>query len=166
MAEGPPLTGWMEKFRPATEAVALPDSKLTDDKGRSIRLADYRGRLVLLNFWATWCGPCVREMPSLERLHVHMAGEKGFTVLAVSIDRKGWAAIEPFRKRLNLRKLPLLHDPGSRLFAASKAKGLPATILLGPDGRELGRLSGPAEWDSPEAVALIRHYLSVTGGSG
>ena len=166
MAEGPRLTGWMENFRPATEAAILPDSALTDDRGRETNLSEYRGSLVLLNFWATWCGPCIREMPSLERLHVHMAGEKDFAVLAISIDRQGWAVIEPFRKRLNLRKLSLLHDAGSRLFSASKSRGLPTTILVGPDGRELGRLPGPAEWDSPEAIALIRHYLSVTGSSG
>ena len=163
LAEGPPLTGWMENFKPAREALPLPDGRLSDDGGRDLGLTDFRGRLVLLNFWATWCGPCVREMPSLERLQVRMAREDGFTVLAVSIDRRGWEVIQPFLKRLNLRKLPVLHDAGSRFITALGVKGLPTTILVSPDGRELGRLTGPAEWDTPEAVALIRHYLSGSG---
>tara|TARA_R110000868_G_scaffold36962_2_gene130702 strand:- start:15692 stop:16345 length:654 start_codon:yes stop_codon:yes gene_type:complete len=155
----PPRTGWMEKFKPAAQPVAVPETIFTGMDGVELTLKDFRGKIVLLNFWATWCGPCVREMPSLERLHRKLAGD-GFTVLALSEDRKGWEKITPFRKQLGLTDLPLYHDVGSKMMFAAKARGLPTTILIGRDGAELGRLTGPAEWDSDEAVALVRHYIA------
>lgn len=153
-----PLTGWMEKFEPATAPAALPTTEFTEQDGAKRVLADFNGKIVLMNFWATWCGPCVREMPSLERLHQKL-GSADFTVIALSEDRKGWAKITPFRKELGLTALPLFHDVGSKMMFGAKVGGLPTTILIGRDGRELGRLTGHAEWDSDEAVALIQHYL-------
>jgi thiol-disulfide isomerase/thioredoxin len=155
---GPPRTGWMERFKPAGTSVAAPDAIFTDSKGRERTLQDFRGKIVLVNFWATWCGPCVREMPSLERLHAKLAG-KNFTVIALSEDRKGWDKITPFRKQLGLTGLPLFHDVDSKMMLAAKAPGLPTTILVGRNGQELGRLIGFVEWDADEAVALIRYYI-------
>lgn len=149
----------MEKFDPAAAPTALPATAFTEQDGAKRVLADFGGKIVLMNFWATWCGPCVREMPSLERLHQKL-GSKDFTVIALSEDRKGWEKITPFRKQLGLTALPLFHDVGSRMMFGAKVRGLPTTILIGRDGRELGRLTGHAEWDSDEAVALMRHYLS------
>ena len=148
----------MEKFKPAGTSVAAPDAIFTDSKGRERTLQDFRGKIVLVNFWATWCGPCVREMPSLERLHAKLAG-KNFTVIALSEDRKGWDKITPFRKQLGLTGLPLFHDVDSKMMLAAKAPGLPTTILVGRNGQELGRLIGFVEWDADEAVALIRYYI-------
>lgn len=148
----------MKKFEPASAPAALPATIFTEQDGTKRVLADFGGRVVLMNFWATWCGPCVREMPSLERLHKKLGGPD-FTVIALSADRKGWEKILPFRKDLGLTALPLFHDVGSKMMFGAKVRGLPTTILVGRDGRELGRLTGHAEWDSDEAVALMRHYI-------
>ena len=153
----PPLSGWMAGFAPASEPAALPGSAFVDERGRRLSFEDFRGRLVLVNFWATWCGPCVREMPSLARLHARL-GSTDVAIVALSEDRLGWKKIAPFRAAHGLGNLPMFHDAGSRTMFAAQVGGLPTTILLGRDGRELGRLTGPAEWDSPEAEALIRHY--------
>ena len=155
----------MEKFEPAAIPTPAPDTIFTAEDGTKRSLADFRGKIVLLNFWATWCGPCVREMPSLERLHKKLAGD-GFTVLALSEDRKGWDKITPFRKEIGLTVLPLYHDVSSKMMFAAKITGLPTTILIGRDGKELGRLTGPAEWDSDEAVALMRYYIGKKGSGG
>ena len=90
---------------------------------------------------------------------IGMLGSGDFTVIALSEDRSGWAKIAPFREKLGLTALPLFHDVGSKMMFGAKVRGLPTTILIGRDGRELGRLTGDAEWDSDEAVALIRYYL-------
>ena len=131
---------------------------LLDKRGKPLSLDVFRGMPILINFWATWCGPCVREMPSLERLHQKISS-RHFTVIALSEDRNGWEKITPFRRQLELTALPLFHDVGSKMMFGAKVRGLPTTILVGRDGRELGRLTGHAEWDSDEAVALIRHYI-------
>ena len=157
---GPPLAGWMQKFEPAALPAALPAASFVDEDGSRVSLGDFRGRLVLVNFWATWCGPCVREMPSLDRLQAEFDG-RDLVVLGLSEDRSGWDRIAPFRARLGLMHMRLLHDAGSRFMFASRIRGLPTTILVGRDGGELGRLAGPAEWDVPEALALIRHYLQA-----
>lgn len=157
-AGGPPLAGWMQGFEPAAEPPPLPEAGFVDEDGATVALADFSGRVVLVNFWATWCGPCLREMPSLDRLAAALGGE-GLTVVALSQDRGGWERIAPYRDRLGLRHLRLLHDPGSRFMYGVGVRGLPTSVLVGRDGRELGRLAGPAEWDAPEAVELVRHYL-------
>jgi thiol-disulfide isomerase/thioredoxin len=148
----------MKNFEPAVTPLPLPETVFTDASGRKLTLADFRGKVVLMNFWATWCGPCVREMPSLERLSDRLGGD-GFAVIALSEDRKGWEKIGPFRDKLGLKSLALFHDEKSAMMFGAKARGLPTTILIGRDGRELGRLTGPAEWDSEEAVALMRRYI-------
>lgn len=155
----------MEKFEPAAVPAPAPDTVFTKEDGTKRTLADFHGKIVLVNFWATWCGPCVREMPSLERLHNKLAGDD-FTVLALSEDRKGWDKITPFRKEIGLTVLPLYHDVSSKMMFAAKTPGLPTTILIGRDGKELGRLTGPAEWDSDEAVALMRYYIGKNGSGG
>jgi thiol-disulfide isomerase/thioredoxin len=152
-------TGWMEKFIPAANPAPLPATGFTEQDGTTLTLKDFGGRIVLMNFWATWCGPCVREMPSLERLHRKLGGNE-FTVIALSEDREGWKKMAPFREELGLTVLPLFHDVGSKMMFGAKVRGLPTTILIGRNGRELGRLTGHAEWDSDEAVALMRHYLA------
>ena len=155
----PPLTGWMEKFQPALVPSSLPNTTFTDEKGNKLTLKAFRGKIILLNFWATWCGPCVREMPSLTRLHNELKGPD-FEVIALSEDRIGWKKIRSFRDKLNLVELPLYHDVDSKMMLASKLRGLPTTLLIDREGNELGRLVGLAEWDTEEAIALMRFYIT------
>ncbi|MCH8036380.1 MAG: TlpA family protein disulfide reductase [Proteobacteria bacterium] len=123
-----------------------------------------KGRVVLLNFWATWCAPCIREMPSLDRLQAALE-DRGLAVLAVSIDRGGTEVIRPFAERLGLERLGLYHDAKGALFRAFGVTGLPTTFLIDRRGRIVGAYPGPAEWDEPEARALIEHYLRQPAGA-
>ncbi|HEY9548271.1 MAG TPA: TlpA disulfide reductase family protein [Kiloniellaceae bacterium] len=131
--------------------------------GTAASLSDFRGRVVLVNFWATWCAPCVAEMPALERLHQALADE-GLAVLAISQDRDGAAVVNPFLARIDLQHLPVYLDAKGVLGRAFALKGLPTTFLVDREGRVLAGLVGPAEWDSPEALDFIRHYLQGDAG--
>ena len=121
-----------------------------------VSLADKRGRVVLMNFWATWCAPCVREMPSLKRLQA--AFDKSvFEVILISVDRDP-RVIAPFYERLGLDNMAVYHDPRSRLSRQPAIGGLPSTLLIDRNGNEVGRVAAAAEWDIPAALALIRRY--------
>lgn len=158
-ADGPALTGSMKNFAVVAAPQAAPGTAFIDRGGEKRTLSDYRGKVVLVNFWATWCAPCVREMPSLLRLQQKLA-DRGFTVVALSSDRRGWDAIAPFAEKHGLAGLPLFHDPRLAVGREAGVKGLPTSLLIGRDGNEIGRLVGTAEWDEPESVALIEHYLA------
>ncbi len=147
-------------FERTEPPVALRDVRFTDAQGKAITLADKRGRVVLMNFWATWCSPCVREMPSLGRLQAKF-DKSVFEVVLISEDRDP-AVIEPFFRRLGLTNMTAYHDPRFRLSRQLAVPGLPTTLLIDQRGFEVGRVIGSAEWDSPEALALIRSYI---GGS-
>ncbi len=156
----PPLRGaFGENFTLLDPPVPAPPDAFTDLAGNRVRLADFEGRVVLLNFWATWCAPCVREMPSLDRLQAAL-GDRALRVVAVSIDRGGVTAIRRFATRLGLAHLGLYHDPKGALFRAFGVTGLPASFLIDRNGAILGAYAGPAEWDGPEARALIEYYLN------
>ena len=120
--------------------------------------------MVLLNFWATWCAPCIREMPSLDRLQAALE-DRGLAVLAVSIDRGGTEVIRPFAKRLGLERLGLYHDTEGALSSAFGLTGLTNTVLTDRRGRIVGAYPGPAEWYAPEARGLIEHYLRQPPGA-
>ncbi len=155
----PPLRGaFGENFTLLDPPVPAPGEVFTDLAGARVRLADFEGRMVLLNFWATWCAPCVREMPSLDRLRAAL-GDRGLSVVAVSIDRAGPKVIRPFAERLKLARLGLYHDPKGALFRAFGVTGLPASFLIDRNGGIVGAYGGAAEWDGPEARALIEFYL-------
>ena len=153
--------GALPGFEPTFPPTPLPDFGFTDGAGGAITLTDFRGKLVLLNIWATWCAPCVREMPSLDRLEARLGGP-GFEVVALSQDRAGAAAVERFFSRLGIRSLKPYLDRTMRAGVALGVIGLPTTILIDAEGREIGRMIGPAEWDSAAAIALIRHHLDVS----
>jgi thiol-disulfide isomerase/thioredoxin len=146
-------------FQVTMPARRLIDVRFTDAEGALVTLEDKRGTVVLINFWATWCPPCVREMPSLERLQTELGGA-GFEVLAISEDREA-KVIGPFYEHFGLRQLGGYHDPYGRLSRQLKVTGLPTTILIDHRGFEVGRVVGAAEWDSRESVALIRYYLTL-----
>ena len=150
------LPGFVATKPPAT----LPAASFADADGNTVRLADFRGRVVLLNFWSTKCPPCVREMPSLNRLQ-EMIGGKDFTVIAVSLDSGGLESVGPFFDVHGLDSLTQYIDPHSRVAAAFHVNGLPASLLIDRAGREVGRIPGPIEWDSPEAVTFIQSIMAA-----
>jgi thiol-disulfide isomerase/thioredoxin len=155
----PPLTGWMQNFVYAPSPTKGSAAQFIDQDGTSYTLEDFRGKVVLVNFWATWCGPCIRELPSLVRLHTALAGEN-FTVLALSQDRNGWAVITPFLAKQGFGDLPFFHDRRLAFSRDAKVLALPSTVLYGRDGATIGRLTGHAEWDSDEAIAVLRHVIA------
>jgi len=162
----PPISGTLTNFTPANPERPAPSEPFFDADGKEITLQEFGGRLVLLNLWATWCGPCAQELPSLDRLQAELGGDR-FTVLALSIDRQGAAAVQPFFKTLNIAHLGIYVDPKSTFAQALDLQGLPTTLVISPTGIVLGRLVGPAKWDSPEAKTLVRYYLDrvVSGGA-
>ena len=151
--------GHMAAFVFRKEPETLPEIKFQDAGGREKTLADWRGKVVLLNLWATWCLPCRKEMPALDRLQKDFASDK-FEVVAVSVDRKGLEPSKKFLDDAGVQQLALYADPSARMSSTLRAVGLPATLLLDQQGREIGRLLGPAEWDSEDAKRLIRAAMA------
>lgn len=131
-----------------------PETKFEDASGREFGLSEFAGRVTLVNFWATWCAPCIKEMPSLLRLQ-ESAGGSDFQIVLVSIDRQGYEVIVPFLDELGVTNLPSYLDRSNRLTIEVGAIGLPTTLLLNKDGAIVGRMVGPAEWDSADAIRLI-----------
>ncbi len=155
----PPLKGFLkEKFKLSDPPVPAPQAGFTDGSGRSVSLEAFRGKVVLLNFWATWCPPCVWEMPKLNSLQARLRGE-GLAVVTVSVDRKGYTVVKPFLKRHGLAHLKAYVDPKYNLKRHFGYKGLPTTVLIDAHGRVVGMMVGAADWASPDAVELVRYYL-------
>lgn len=136
----------------------VPELVFKDAEGRSLRLADFRGRVVLLNIWATWCVSCRKEMPTLDRLQATLGGPD-FEVVALSIDRGGSEVVRRFYDEIGVKGLKIYLDESGASFDALGAVGLPTSLLVDREGREIGRLVGPAVWDSDEAIALIRRHI-------
>lgn len=154
------LRGSMEAFRLHPVPRDLPDLAFRDAEDRPVTLADFRGRIVLLNLWATWCGPCVEEMPALDRLQSALGGEH-FTVVALSIDRQGRRIVDPFVARLNTAALQIYLDPSGASARTLAVPGLPTTLLIDREGRELGRISGAVPWDGAAAAELVRFAIGL-----
>jgi thiol-disulfide isomerase/thioredoxin len=136
----------------------LPQVAFQDATGAQRTLAGWKGKVVLLNLWATWCLPCRKEMPALDRLQREL-GSEAFEVVALSVDRAGLGGARKFLGEAKVENLALYADPTARLAGTLRAAGLPATLLIGRDGREIGRLLGPAQWDGEDARRLIRWAL-------
>jgi len=160
--DAPPVAGSVQNFTVAGAGVPAPGVALIAPDGGTATLDAYRGKLVVLNFWATWCGPCVRELPSLQRLAASLPADAARVVL-VSQDRGGFAQVDPFLDKLGIAIGDSYVDDRLGLSRAAGVTALPTTLLIGPDGEELGRLTGHADWDSPEAAALIAHYRDRFG---
>jgi thiol-disulfide isomerase/thioredoxin len=156
----PHLTGEMAKLVPATEAVPLPEAALLDKGDAPQTLADYRGKVILLNFWATWCAPCRKELGALDRLQGEMGGDD-FAVVTVATGRN---PVHLYRKLFAdeaITRLPILRDPEQTFARATGVLGLPVTVLVSRDGTEIARLVGDAAWDSEAAKAVIRAAIDA-----
>lgn len=140
--------------RPAIESGAFQDGN-----GKELTLADWKGRVVLVNLWATWCAPCRKEMPDLAQLQKDYGGDD-FEVVAISVDLKGAEASSAFLKEVNADNLALYVEPTTRIMKQLGAIGLPLTILIDRQGGEIGRLLGPAHWTAPEARKLIETAIA------
>ncbi len=156
------------ELRTRAELLIWPEPKpveavsFVDGEGKPRNLADFRGKVVLLNLWATWCGPCRQEMPTLDRLQAQL-GSPDFQVVALSIDLDGLRVVRDFYREVGIRHLGIYIDENASAISQLGAFGLPAILLLDREGRELGRKLGEATWDSPEVVAYLREVIVSNG---
>jgi thiol-disulfide isomerase/thioredoxin len=154
----PLSTGEMTAFRFHPEPREIANVRFVDGSGAARSLSDWRGKVVLLNLWATWCAPCRKEMPALDRLQKAL-GSDAFEVVALNLDRGGVETAKKFLDQIKIEALKLYADPSTRASTELNAVGMPTTILIDRDGRELGRIVGPAEWDGADAQRLIAASL-------
>ncbi len=158
----PGLAGSQDPFsglaliKPSRAQTAKP-FRIPTPNGKSIKLADYRGKVVFLNFWATWCPPCKEEMPAVERLYQRYK-DLGLVVLAVSVDAEGAEAVSPFMKEYKFT-FPVGLDPKMSLAAEYAVRGLPSSFFVDKDGNLAAMVIGPREWDSKTAHALVELLL-------
>jgi thiol-disulfide isomerase/thioredoxin len=134
---------------------AMPEVGFTDAAGGRHTLAVFKGRYVLLNLWATWCGPCVKELPALAKLQASLPMAK-LTVVTVNVGRSSAADTAAFLKAHDAASLPVYLDSSIALVRAFGAVGLPLSVLIDPQGREVARASGPADWDDAGAIAYFK----------
>jgi thiol-disulfide isomerase/thioredoxin len=145
------------EFIPASPALPAPAVSFVDLAGNLASLSEFSGKVVLVNLWATWCGPCLREMPSLERMQSRL-GDK-IVVVAISEDRGGSKTVEPFIGKLGLKSVKIYLDPKSAVERAFKVQGLPTSFLIDREGRVLGRVEGAAEWDKPKLLGILKSFV-------
>jgi thiol-disulfide isomerase/thioredoxin len=138
----------------------VPAFTFANADGKPKSLADFKGKVVLLNIWATWCVPCREEMPALDQLQTKLGGDD-FDVVAINIDRGGPDKAASFLKETVASHLSLYTDPAGKLFSTLKTVGMPTTLIIDREGKEIARLIGPANWASPEAVALIQAAIGA-----
>jgi len=153
--------GDMKKLVFHREARPEITESFRDQYGNEITIADYRGKVVVLNFWATWCPPCRAEMPSIDRLAGDMAGDD-LAVLALSTDRFEIDRVKAFFEDIGVQHLAVLQDQRGAVPRKAGALGLPVTLIIGRDGREIARLQGEAEWDSPDAKGILTRIIEMT----
>lgn len=158
---------WIRPFSapPLRSGAGAPELTLDRLEGGEFSLSETRGRVVFLNFWATWCAPCIEEAPSLDRLYRSLRNE-GFLVAAVSIDGPGErATVNAFRSRFDL-SFPILLDPGKRSYEAYQVTGVPETFLIDPEGRLVERFVGPRDWSRPRYADAVRRLLARPAEAG
>jgi thiol-disulfide isomerase/thioredoxin len=130
-----------------------------DGQGRSRSLTDFKGKVVVLNIWATWCGPCRAEMPALDRLQAALGG-RDFEVVPISIDRGGIDLVKKFYAEINVRNLAMYVDTSGQVVRILSAMGVPTTLVIDRAGNEVGRIVGPAEWDAPEVAEYLKPIIA------
>ena len=149
----------IDHFVPADPGLDFAAIAPLDPAGKPADMAAYRGKALLVNLWATWCVPCRKEMPSLDRLQAQLGGP-AFEVVALSID-KSPQAVREFYQQYGIRKLALYIDPSAEVTSTLRAVGIPTTLLVDGDGRERWRRVGPAEWDASAMVEQIRKEMEA-----
>ena len=143
---------WLETPQP------MPATPFTDAAGASHTLADFKGKVLVVNFWATWCAPCVKEMPTLDALQASMGGDK-FAVIAINQDREGQKVAEPFIAKNEWKNIALYVEPSARFQKDARIMGLPTSLLIDKQGNEVARLEGTLAWDAPEVKAEIQKLI-------
>ncbi|WP_233490448.1 TlpA disulfide reductase family protein [Paracoccus sediminilitoris] len=146
--------GGLPKLVVAEDAAPISQTEFTDIEGNAHTLADYEGKVVLVNFWATWCAPCREEMPALDRLQAELGGDD-FQVVTIATGRNAPARIQSFFDEVGVENLPILLDPRQMVARDMGVVGLPVSVLIDRDGKEVARYLGDAEWDSDVAKTLI-----------
>jgi thiol-disulfide isomerase/thioredoxin len=154
---GGDLAGKFSLFQPPSPAPPIP---FYDTRGKAVRFGDLAGRVLLVNFWATWCAPCIREMPTLDRLEAELGGGD-FAVVALSQDFDGLKSVPPFLSEHGLDHLEAFVDKRGKIADELGIKVLPTTLLIDRDGQIVGGLEGPTDWDTPAVKDLIRYYLDA-----
>lgn len=147
-----------------SEAKPAGEYTFEDADGNTVSLEDYRGKLVLLNFWATWCAPCRHEMPMLDALQAEFGGDD-FQVVPVATGRNKLMGIRKFFDEVDVTELPILMDPKQGLAREMGVMGLPVSVLLDRDGNEVARLMGDADWASDSAKAIVAAMIAQGSGS-
>jgi thiol-disulfide isomerase/thioredoxin len=153
--------GEMQKLVLHGAARAPVEETFTDASGGTVAVGDFAGKVVLVNLWATWCPPCRAEMPSIDRLAGAMEGDD-LAVIALSTDRFGAERVQDFFDEIGVQNLAVYQDKRSEVARAVGAMGLPVTLILDREGREIARLTGDAHWDSPEAKAFLTRLIELT----
>lgn len=141
------------KISPIKGDKKAPDFSLIDLNGRRVELKQFKGKIIFLNFWATWCGPCKEEMPSLEVLHQQFK-ERNFVLLTISVDYEGLKPVQEFINKHHYT-FPVLLDSKCEALDLFEVKGIPTTFIINKKGRMIGRAIGPRDWKSPEVVSLV-----------
>lgn len=157
--------GGSRKLQIEDAPVELAPIVFSDESDAPVAASDFKGKVVLLNFWATWCPPCLEEMPSLDRLQAELGGED-FEVVAVNLDLRGKDRPLGWMADNDVTHLAFYHDRSQKSPAAVGAGGMPTTLLIDRSGREVGRLEGAAEWDSEEAKEIIRLLIAGAPDAG
>jgi thiol-disulfide isomerase/thioredoxin len=152
-----PLAEALEKLNPPS---ALPDGVFVTSDGTSHHLSEFKGHGMVVNMWATWCAPCVAEMPSLETLSKALA-PADIAVLPLSSDRGGADAVRAWYQAHDITALPILLDPKGAMARAFNARGIPTTVIINTAGQVVARLEGAADWSAPEAQVLIRKLVAA-----
>jgi len=163
VAAGAYVSYWRASSGPFARTVspkAMPALRFVDGTGRAHSLADFRGKVVLLNIWATWCKPCREEMPTLDRLQAKLGSER-FQVLALSVDQQGASIARQFYREVGIKALALYVDPTAKAAFVLDAPGLPVTLLVDRNGREIGRHLGPVQWDAPEVIERLQRAMAA-----
>lgn len=151
--------GTMRKLIFAAEPAGVTDKTFTDETGQEFRFSEYTGKIVLVNFWATWCAPCRKEMPSLDALNKAIGGDE-FAVVTIATGRNTLSGIKGFFLDQSIESLPILLDPTSKVARDMGVLGLPISVILNREGQEIARLRGDAEWDSDSAHAVIKALIA------
>ncbi len=159
-AGAPPIfNGKRRPFIIVRPPTRVPSTTFTNEKNGILNLDRFNGRVLLVNFWATWCPACLHELPDLDQLQRLMATD-GLEVVAINLDIEGTRLARPYFQRLNIRSLPLYLDPtGHTAEAFGLREGLPWTFVIDRDGLIQGYLMGAADWSSDDGIRLLRHYL-------